>query len=422
MDFGALPPEVNSARMYAGPGSAPMMAAVTAWAGLGAELGSAAAAYESVISGLAGEGWMGPASASMAAAAAPYVRWMSSTGALAQRASAQAAAAAGAYEAAYAMTVPPAEVAANRALLVALVATNVLGQNTAAIAATEAQYGEMWAQDAAAMYGYAGSSAAASTLTPFDQPAATTNPAGPAGQASSVAQATGSAAATGSQTMDQLMSAIPTALQGFSSPLSAAANPAAAIPGQGILDGILNFLDGADGNAIGTFLNSSLVNGFVSAGYVSPAIIEPAVTAGMSDINAVAVSATPGAAALPPMGAGAGNPGWLPLLTPGAAPAGIAGDLSGVVSAGTNQAALVGRLSVPQGWTAAAQVANHAGVTFAGGGWTNAVGPSAGAVQAGPGAMPGMPGMPAATAGGGYGHGPRYGFRVTVMPRPPAAG
>ncbi|MCV7442824.1 PPE family protein [Mycobacterium paraense] len=422
MDFGALPPEVNSARMYAGPGSAPMMAAVTAWAALGAELGSAAAAYESVISGLAGEGWMGPASASMAAAAAPYVRWMSSTGALAQRASAQAAAAAGAYEAAYAMTVPPAEVAANRALLVALVATNVLGQNTAAIAATEAQYGEMWAQDAAAMYGYAGSSAAASTLTPFDQPAATTDPAGLAGQASSVAQATGSAAGTGSQTMDQLMSAIPTALQGFSSPLSAAANPASAIPGQGILDGILNFLDGADGNAIGTFLNSSLVNGFVSAGYVSPAIIEPAVTAGMSDINAVAVSATPGAAALPPMGAGAGNPGWLPLLTPGAAPAGIAGDLSGVVSAGTNQAALVGRLSVPQGWTAAAQVANHAGVTFAGGGWTNAVGPSAGAVQAGPGAMPGMPGMPAATAGGGYGHGPRYGFRVTVMPRPPAAG
>ena len=32
--------------------------------------------------------------------------------------------------------------------------------NTAAIAATEALYAEMWAQDAAAMYGYAGSSAA----------------------------------------------------------------------------------------------------------------------------------------------------------------------------------------------------------------------------------------------------------------------
>ncbi len=128
MDFGALPPEVNSTRMHAGPGSAPMMAAATAWAALAAELGSTAASYDSVISELTSEEWMGPASASMGAAAMPYVQWMSSTGALAQQASAQAAAAAGAYEAAFAMTVPPAEVAANRALLMALVATNFLGQ------------------------------------------------------------------------------------------------------------------------------------------------------------------------------------------------------------------------------------------------------------------------------------------------------
>ena len=47
------------------------------------------------------------------------------------------------------MTVPPAVVAANRAQLATLVATNVFGQNTPAIAATEAQYAEMWAQDAA---------------------------------------------------------------------------------------------------------------------------------------------------------------------------------------------------------------------------------------------------------------------------------
>ena len=46
----------------------------------------------------------------------------------------------------------------------------LLGQNTPAIAATEAQYAEMWAQDAAAMYGYAGSSAAASQLTSFIRP------------------------------------------------------------------------------------------------------------------------------------------------------------------------------------------------------------------------------------------------------------
>jgi PPE-repeat protein len=414
MDFGALPPEVNSARMYAGPGSAPMLAAGTAWAGLAAELGSAAASYESVISELASEGWMGPASASMAAAAAPYVNWIGSTGAQAEQVSAQAAAAAAAYEAAFAMTVPPAEVAANRALLMALVATNFLGQNAAAIAATESQYGEMWAQDAAAMYGYAGSSAAASTLTPFEQPAETTNPAGLAGQAAAVAQATG----TGTQSMDQLMSAIPTALQGLSSPVSAASNPALAIPGQGILVGILNFLDGADGNAIGTFLNSTFFNGFTSAGYVSPAVIEPAVTAGMSDINAVAVAAQPGATALPPMGSGAGNPGWLPLLTPGTAGAvSMPGLDLGGVSAGANQATLVGRLSVPQSWMAAAQVENHAGAALPGAGWTSTALPESSA------GMPGMPGIPfASTAGRHFGSGPRYGFQVTVMPRPPAAG
>ena len=68
------------------------------------------------------------------------------------------------------MTVPPPEIAANRSLLAVLVATNFLGMNTPAIAATEAQYAEMWAQDAVAMYGYAGSSAAATVLTPFTSP------------------------------------------------------------------------------------------------------------------------------------------------------------------------------------------------------------------------------------------------------------
>ena len=98
----------------------------------------------------------------MAAAVAPYTTWMSMTGAKAEQAASQAAAAAGAFEAAFAMTVPPPEVAANRTQLATLIATNFLGLNTPAIAANEAQYGEMWAQDAAAMYGYAASSAGAS--------------------------------------------------------------------------------------------------------------------------------------------------------------------------------------------------------------------------------------------------------------------
>ena len=61
-------------------------------------------------------------------------------------------------------------IAANRALLAALVATNFLGQNTPAIAANEATYAEFWAQDAGAMYGYAGAATTASQLTPFAGP------------------------------------------------------------------------------------------------------------------------------------------------------------------------------------------------------------------------------------------------------------
>ena len=73
MDFGAFPPEFNSARIYAGPGSGPMLAAASAWDVLAAELDSAASTYSTVITGLAEGSWLGPASASMAAAATPYV-------------------------------------------------------------------------------------------------------------------------------------------------------------------------------------------------------------------------------------------------------------------------------------------------------------------------------------------------------------
>jgi PPE-repeat protein len=220
MDFAALPPEVNSARMYAGPGSGPMLAAATAWDGLAAQLHATAASYDSVLSGLTGWSWQGPASASMLSAAAPYVAWMRSTAGQAEQAASQARAAAAAYHAAFTMTVPPPVVAANRSLLTALTATNIFGQNTPAIAATEVQYAEMWAQDAAAMFGYAGSSAAASTLTPFTPPPPTTSSAGVTGAAPSAAQ---SILSNG----PSAMSAIPQALQALASP--AAADPLTAL-------------------------------------------------------------------------------------------------------------------------------------------------------------------------------------------------
>src|SRR6201996_5937534 len=147
MDFAALPPEINSGRMYAGAGPGPMLAAAAAWDGLADDLTSAASSYQSVVDGLSGS-WRGPSSTSMAAAVAPYVAWMNATAAQAEETATQARAAVATYEAAFAATVPPPVIVANRTLLMALIATNILGQNTPAIAATEAHYMQMWAQDA----------------------------------------------------------------------------------------------------------------------------------------------------------------------------------------------------------------------------------------------------------------------------------
>ena len=72
MSFLVLPPEINSMLMYAGAGSAPMLAAATAWDGLAAELGSAAQSFSSVTSGLAAEAWQGAASTAMLSTAARY--------------------------------------------------------------------------------------------------------------------------------------------------------------------------------------------------------------------------------------------------------------------------------------------------------------------------------------------------------------
>ena len=114
MDFGTYPPEINSLRMYTGPGAAPMLTAAQAWQGLAAELHSAASSYQSVVSGLTTGQWQGPASASMAAAAATYVTWLNATAAQAEETAAQAKSAAAAYQTAFTSTVPPQMVAANR--------------------------------------------------------------------------------------------------------------------------------------------------------------------------------------------------------------------------------------------------------------------------------------------------------------------
>jgi PPE-repeat protein len=166
MSFLTSPPEIISYLLHAGAGPAPMLAASAAWDGLAVELGSAAQSFSSITSGLAGEAWQGAASAAMLSTAAQYSASLNAAATQAQTAAAQAQVVASEFESALAATVHPVVVAANRNELVQLVFSNLFGQNAPAIAATEAEYEQMWAQDVSAMVGYHGGvSAAAEQLS-----------------------------------------------------------------------------------------------------------------------------------------------------------------------------------------------------------------------------------------------------------------
>ena len=330
MDFGALPPEINSGRMYSGPGCGSMLGAAAAWDELAADLHSTAASYQSVIGDLTGAAWLGPSSASMATAVTPYIEWMTTTAALCEQTASNARAAAAAYEAAFAVTVPPVMIAANRAQLMVLIATNFLGQNTPAIAATEAHYGEMWAQDATAMYEYAAASAAASALPPFTSPPPTTNPAQAAGPIAAVAHASASPAGTGSQ----LLSAVPNALQGLALPLPATE----AVPSFLQLLSLLSPVNLAVSSASTAITSTGTAGSYAGLGY---AVHYDPDGAGKLD------------AILARLGAVPEGSGTSALASMGSAEVGAGSGSAPVLSAGLGRASSIGALSVPPGWAAA---------------------------------------------------------------------
>jgi PPE-repeat protein len=392
-DFAAQPPEINSALIYSGAGAGPLTAASSAFSNLSAELSSNAASYQSVIDQLAGSEWQGPSSEAMAASAQPYIAWLDITAAQLQEAATQAIASAAAYETVFSASIPPPVITANRAALAALVATNILGQNTPAIAANEALYGEFWAQDAAAMYGYAGaSSAASSTLTPLTPPEQNTNPAGQGQQATAVGNAVGS---NGSS------AALNNSLGGLQNAASAAATPAADTP-----TSILSALNGLFGTPI--MINSATNIGVTLAWNTQMMAATLPMLGHMLSMAPFGVTISD----TTPLGAGLGFGTTLAGASSGV------GGLGGATLAGMGSASSVGGMSVPAGWSAAAPgVESAAGTQLAGSGWTAAadeaaVGTSGGGMN---GVMPGM-----ASAGGKSGmglSGPRYGVKPKVMPK-----
>lgn len=391
LDFAALPPEVNSARMYAGAGAAPMLAAASAWNGLAAELRATALTYEAVLSALAGDEWFGPAAASMAAAATPYVVWLNATAVQAKQTGAQAEAAVTAYATAFAATVPPPLVAANRTQLAALVATNILGQNTPAIAATEAAYLEMWAQDAAAMYGYAGASAAATELDQFVAPQQITSPSGLTAQAAAVSQAADTSALGQHSALSQLMSAVPSALQGLSG----------ADGGSGLADLATTALTGSGTSSWSEFMAAWGPNANVWNTITSTGLFTPGATIGT-------LSSLFGSAAMTDVADAA------QVLVPSAGGGAVPLETRGLTALGSGSSGVVGKLSVPPAWAAATP---PPGALHSALGGTPMVAPP-------PSGTPGMPGVPLGNlAGQPFGRAvPQYGFRPTVVARSPAAG
>src|ERR1700733_8924589 len=403
--------------MYSGPGPGPLLAASEAWDGLAAELSIAATGYGSALAELTSNSWVGPTSAAMMSAVTPYIDWLTSTGAQAEETANHARAAVAAYEAAFAMTVPPPAIAANRALLAALVATNFFGQNTPAIMMTEALYAEMGAQDAVAMYGYAGASQVASQVTPFVEPPQTANPDGTSSQADAVAKAAATPASQAATVAQNAVSSAPTT----SAQTAATTAVPAATPPTTLAEWLqtlwqntitqfptggwgIGLTGGTSGNlnTMRQVLQAYFAVGLGNFGYgLGQQLLNPAQATALEKGLGFA---TPFAPNIPPIGGTAGVSG--------------APFTASSVTAQMGEASTLGRLSVPAGWqgsTPAAmeevQLANAARpVAPTSNGMLNGV-PMAGNAGLGAGA---------GRRGGGYVV--KYGFRHAVMPRPPQGG
>lgn len=393
VDFGKFPPEFTSARLRCGSGSVALRAAAVAWQGLAHELSCHAHVYGSVITGLVTDEWHGAASVSMAVAAGPYRKWMAATAAQAEQTAAQANAAAAAYDDVLAQTVPPSVIAANRARRNSLIATNFLGQNSPAIAAVEAQYTEMWARDAAAMYSYASSSAAATDLTAFRW----------------VAPDSRAVATTGAEhtMLAHLMSNLPQALRELASPVASASSAARPLRIDDLLSGsgwLQKFWTnwGPDANVWNTIFSSGF---YMPSNTLAPFL-------GLLAGTAAADNAADAAA-----DAASGVGGVLAGPSDSLASMGRSVGIAGSVWAGLGSSASIGPLSVPPAWTAVSptngQLASMSVAT---------------PMTTPPPAESGIPGMPlGGMLGGTSGQGPgrplpQYGFRPTVVARPPAGG
>jgi PPE-repeat protein len=398
VDYGLLPPEINSGRIYAGPGAGSLVAAAAAWSALAADLQDSVAGHRSVITALTSGPWSGPAAASLLSSVSPFIAWLDASAEDAAQAAGQASAAASAYETAFAATVPPPLIAANRALLAELTASNIFGQNTPAIATTEGQYAEFWAQDSGAMYSYAGSSAAATQLADLPAPTQVANIGGLADQAIAVFKAQNQAIQSNIIGMaNEINPRFSDVLKTLSSPLNGAGIDQFLVANTPLDDVVSLF-----GKYVSPYVSSlqSMIQSTQSFGQVTNGLVA---LGNFTKPAAAAAKAAEGAASA--AGAAAANAG-----------ANLGGAVGGV-AAGLGKAVPLGGLSAPASWVPWHATTNP-GVTAL----ANAVPAGFESAAEGANSFPMAPPF-GQFVNGSYGRNvPTYGFKPLVMAKPPAAG
>ncbi|MDP7732980.1 PPE family protein [Mycobacterium sp. TY813] len=399
LDYGLLPPEINSARIYAGPGAGSLVTAAAAWSGLASDLQAAVAGHRAVISALTSGSWTGPAAVKLLSAVSPFISWLDISAEEAAQAASQANAAATAYETAFLATVPPPLIAANRALLAELVATNLLGQNTPAIGTAEAQYSEFWAQDSSAMYTYAGSSAAATQLADLPAPAEVVDLGGMVDQAVAVFKAQEHVVSTNvGNVLAQVNPRVSDVLQTLSSPINGPATDAwivANTPFDDIVTLHSKYLAPYMSSMAAMIQSTQTVgqntSGWSGIGSLANTVFKPAAASAASAAQGAA-SAAGGAAAGAGQAAGNFGPGI------------------GGISASLGNALPIGGLSAPASWVPW-QATTNPGVAHA-----------VSVATEGADSFPMAPPIGQFVNGGFGRNQPIYGFKPSVIAKPPAAG
>jgi PPE-repeat protein len=279
---------------------------------------------------------------------------------------------------------------------------------------TEALYAAMWAQDAAAMYGYASASSVALQVTPFTAPPQTTNDAGTSSQADAAAKAAATPASQAATVAQNAVSSAPaTTTQTAASTAVPAATPPTTLVDwltQLFQNTVTQFPTGGWGlgltnanlNTMRQILQAYFAVGLANFGFgMGQQLITPAqATALFNPSAAGALIPTPALGGLAPLG-GAPVPGVV-----------------GQMSASVGQASTLGRLSVPAGWPGATPTEMEEVQLVSA---VRPVAPQSNGMLNGV-PMAGNAGLGAGAGRHGGGYVVKYGFRHAVMPRPPAGG